>query len=122
MIKEEALELLKTASRTDKPCRINHSLSEKQAVEIVEACVVKVADGGVLYDILEKRVRQMLVPINPKDAKIVELQSIVTSLKANSIALADHARFMSEAHDGGRCKAALKNHADLMEKLKEAGI
>lgn len=57
-----------------------------------------------------------------KDAEILQLQSTITALKANSIALADHARFMSEAHDGGRCKAALKNHADLMEKLKEAGI
>jgi len=75
MIKEDALELLKTAPRTDKPCRINHGLTEAQAVGIVEACVMKVADGGVLYDILEKRVRQMLVPINSKDAEIVNLSA-----------------------------------------------
>ena len=36
---------------------------------------MKVADGGVLYDILEKRVRQMLVPINSKDAEIVNLSA-----------------------------------------------
>jgi uncharacterized coiled-coil protein SlyX len=79
MTKEEALALLQSASRTDKPCSINRNLTESQAVGIIEACVVKVADGGTLHNILEKRVRQMLIPINAKDAKIAELQSTITA-------------------------------------------
>jgi hypothetical protein len=54
--------------------------------------------------------------------EVTRLTKLVSDLKSNSIALADHARFMSEAHDGGRCKAALRNHAALMEKIEKAGI
>lgn len=66
MTKEEAIELLKTAPRDDKPSRINRSLTRKQSTEIIERAIMAAsprmfqADGVTLDLLFEKRVNQVV--------------------------------------------------------------
>lgn len=58
MTKQEAIELLKSAPRTEKPSRVNPGLTQKCVAEIVEKCVEEQRDGKNIDEWLEKRVYQ----------------------------------------------------------------
>lgn len=68
MTREEALEMLKNAPRTNEPSRLNPSLTCKQGVDIVENAVKAKKPGSILDDIIEKRVYQ--VCLNQKRPRI----------------------------------------------------
>jgi len=59
MKKEEALDMLKLADRSDKLSAINKSLTRKQSVEIIEKAILSHKDGEELGDMFEKRVYQV---------------------------------------------------------------
>lgn len=67
MTREEALEMLIDAPRTDTPSRLNPSLTCKQGVTIVENAVKAMKPGAILDALSEKRVYQ--VSLNRKRPK-----------------------------------------------------
>ena len=58
MTKEEALTLLATATRNNKPSKVNPALTRAQMVEIIEDGVKCYQDGATLPHLMEKRVWQ----------------------------------------------------------------
>ena len=58
MTKDEAIEMLKTAPRDDKPSKLNPSLTRRQAAEIVEKGI-KAYKKETLDPLFEKRVYQV---------------------------------------------------------------
>lgn len=66
MTYEQAVELLKTAPRDDKPSRLNRGLTRKQSTEIVERAILGKSprifqrDGVTLDLLIEKRVNQVV--------------------------------------------------------------
>ena len=59
MTKEEALEMLKVAPRGGKPSKVNPSLTQAQAVDLVEGWLKNKPDGEKIDRIFEKRVYQV---------------------------------------------------------------
>lgn len=60
MLAKEAKELLKNAPQSEtKKSRINPSLTEKQAFDIVNKCIQKMSDDEELDSLIEKRVYQI---------------------------------------------------------------
>ena len=60
MTREEALKLLSWAPYEDRPARLNPALTQKEAVDIVREAISEMKPGGVVGDIMTRRVWQVV--------------------------------------------------------------